>query len=711
MIGIEMKAFESQINLTLLDNIISFVIRTVNPARPQKDLLRQRCMFPFRGVSAQIFQEQYGFLYLGELLERYEERFGMPAADRRAIALALGYTRDIATKEMFVGSQRADFIQAVERAAEGDVYLTGALYLLHEGDSEGPAYEKRLTERQYARTEELVFAMSLFEPERALALFKAQLVLLLGPNRTMPVLENAGIFGWLVGRLSPLKKLLKPKEFAPVRALLALPVSFVRPGSKPYDCLKAYGYTPLEIAYANLAAVDGRWLDNGLNPFGLSAEKIAVQLFRTVLTQEEPLPADAYPQLTQAYEKHSKFEVKYCETHRLAEALKVGAQIRNAETMAWFIQRESVFHPAIDSFDIMDSKWDPLSAVLEAEKYQCLFENSLPDEITAADLERRIQRYDALTQGNYLDCYRRRDDGRRFSLLVSTGLIDLWAEFQDCLSEWETAPHSMMKHIRPYLEGVKTPQAFQFLRKFMPQYGYAGVKKFLDTYWPFDHRLWKTSTGSGNSVTLTLQRDFLNDDPEGRLLLLHWAEEYFFTIQPAHYLAFIQAVLEDEHTASLLPQEELRKLFDLLLAQSELPAYAANCLKQRYFTPEELQTDQEAKEAERLAAEQRKQDAEAAALREEYAQKADGTFQSIWKFIEHYYYHFTKITAARIIHEDLERQTAELGGTLSKEDAPYFLHLCARLLEYGAMDWAETMAHISKIKEVLDDAPDCDTAA
>ena len=711
MIGTEMRAFEAQINLTLLDNIISFVFRTVSPTPPQRKLLEQRCMFPIRAVSAQVFQEQYGFLYLGELLERYEERFGMPEADRRAIALALGYTRDIATKEMFVGSQRADFIQTVERAAQGDVYLTGALYLLSEGDSEGPAYEKRLTERQYARTEELVFAMSLFEPERALALSKAQLVLLLGPNRTMPVLENAGIFGWLVGRLSPLKKLLKSKEFAPVRALLTLPVSFVRPGSKPYDCLKAYGYTPLEIAYANLAAVDGRWLDNGLNPFGLSAEKIAVQLFRTVLTQEEPLPADVYPQLTQAYEKHSKFEIKYCETHKLADTLKTGVRIGSAETMAWFIQRDSVFHPAVDSFDVLEAKWDSLANTLKDDDYRHLFENSLTDQMSGAELKDRIARYDALTQGSYLDFYRKHQNGRRFSLLVNADLFDLWAEFQNSRPGQDTAAPGMMDYIRAYLEGVRTPQAFRFLQKFMPQYGCTGLNElFCGHGREFDHQLWTANSYSGVSVTLTLQREFLADDPAGQLLLLHWAEEYFFTVKPAHYLAFIQAALENERATGLLPQEELRKLFDLLLTQSTLSAYDANSLKQRYFTPEELQADQKARDAEELAEKRQKQDAEILALREEYAQKADGTFQSVWKFIERYYYRFTKTAAARIIHEDLDRQITETGGALTQKDAPYFLCLCARLLEYGAMDWAEALAHISKIKEVLDDDPGRDTA-
>lgn len=394
----EIKALAAQINLTLMDDIISFVVQTVDATYQQKQQLTQRCMFPIKGTSAGLFQERYGFMYLGELLERYEEHFGMSDPDLRAITLALGYTREIVTKDMFVGDQKVNFVQDVKRAASGDIYLIGALYLLNQGDVDGPAYEDQLIEYQYTKTEELIFVMSLFgDTEKAISRFKAQLISLLGSNRTIPVLENTKIFGWLVAKLVPLKQLLKAKEFAVIRALLALPTSFVRPESRPYDWLTASGYQPLEIAYANMLAVCDRWLNNGLNPFKLSAEKIAVNLFRTVLSQEEALPAAVYLRLFEIYTKYSRFEVKYCETHSLSDTLKGDIRIKNAETMAWFIKRESLSHPAVDSFDVLESKWDVLTTSLDPDDYRYLFENSLSAEMSCAELRDRIARYDTLT--------------------------------------------------------------------------------------------------------------------------------------------------------------------------------------------------------------------------------------------------------------------------------------------------------------------------
>ena len=71
----EMKAFEEQINLSLLSDIIAFVVDTIKADYTQKENLRRRCILLNYDVKSEDFQKKYGFLYLGELLERYEERY------------------------------------------------------------------------------------------------------------------------------------------------------------------------------------------------------------------------------------------------------------------------------------------------------------------------------------------------------------------------------------------------------------------------------------------------------------------------------------------------------------------------------------------------------------------------------------------------------------------------------------------------------------
>ena len=148
--SLELTAYRSAVNLPLLNDIIAF-IRDASEASPGKRAaLRRNCVFLDASASGGAFQEKYGFLYLGELLERYEERFGMSARDFRAIALALAYAKDLTDDSMFVGPQRRNFLQRVKSGADGDIYLTGALYLLEEN----PELESKLTEGP-ASTEEL----------------------------------------------------------------------------------------------------------------------------------------------------------------------------------------------------------------------------------------------------------------------------------------------------------------------------------------------------------------------------------------------------------------------------------------------------------------------------------------------------------------------------------------------------------------------------
>ena len=83
---------------------------------------------------------------------------------------------------MFVGNQRNDFIQKLRRTAGTDVYLQGALYLL-----ETDAFRRRtrldeLAAREYARTEEALFVLSLFnDPETGYQAMRPQLTRLFGP--------------------------------------------------------------------------------------------------------------------------------------------------------------------------------------------------------------------------------------------------------------------------------------------------------------------------------------------------------------------------------------------------------------------------------------------------------------------------------------------------------------------------------------------------
>ena len=88
----ELQDYAAKIDLPLFDSIVAFVLDTAEATSAQRAELRRQCPFLPGQADGSAFQEKYGFLYLGELLERYEERFGMTVQELRAIALALAYS-------------------------------------------------------------------------------------------------------------------------------------------------------------------------------------------------------------------------------------------------------------------------------------------------------------------------------------------------------------------------------------------------------------------------------------------------------------------------------------------------------------------------------------------------------------------------------------------------------------------------------------------
>lgn len=696
----ELHVYGAKINLPLFNHIVAFVLDTAEATRTQRADLRRQCPF-LTQASGEAFQEKYGFLYLGELLERYEERFGMALPDLRAIALALAYTRNLTTPEMFVGPQRADFLREVRRAAGGDIYLSGALYLLDEGRDGATDRELELTGAEYRSTEDLLFVLGLFrDRERAFLHFKPQLLRLLGKGRTMPILGNTTALNWLVAWLTPRLKAARGKDLALFRALCTLPVSHVKPGGKPHDALLAHGWTPLEIAYANMMAVLSQAVDGALQKDSIVSEKIAVTLFHEALSCDAPLTRETYDQLTPVYRLYERFSIKCYGFEGLRQALEEGTRIQNAGAFLWFSSLVSIYSPLFSGFDIMDSKWDSLADALEPDKYIPLFEECLDGDMTQAEIQLRLDRYRELTGKDYTGIYWGGSRGRRFGLLVDQGILDPWSLFRDSLTEdGQVDKPEMIAHVWEYARSVKTPQAYRFMEKFFSEYGVGDLEQFFG----YHHRdfldgLTKRGNYGSGPMALTLRRDYLDDG--GHRQLLQWLEEYMFAYQPDKYLELPVAILRDEFAAGLFTAEEQRELFDLAAENPGTHQGILNELKRRYLTKDELQARRDAEAAARVEAEQRQREALAQEIRDKYAELLDGTFQSAVKFLDEYkYYRDKRPIACRVLREHLDGLLEALDYALDSREATRFLYVCDKLVQEKAMGFSEAQSCIMKVKE------------
>lgn len=696
----ELHAYGTKINLPLFNSIVAFVLDTAEATRAQRSELRLQCPF-LTTASGEAFQEKYGFLYLGELLERYGERFGMTVPDLRAIALALAYTRGLTTPEMFVGPQRDNFLRNIRKAAGSDVYLSGALYLLDENRDGATVRELELTGREYDSTEDLLFVLGLFgDPQRAFLHFKPQLLRLLGGERTMPVLGNVTALNWLIAWLTPLIKTARGKDMALFRALCALPTSHVKPGGKPHGALLEHGWTPLEIAYANMMAVLSQPVDGALQKDSIVSEKIAVTLFREALASDAPLTRETYDQLVPVYRLYERFAIKCYGCEGLLQALEGDARVQNAGTFSWFTTLAGIYSPVFSAFDIMDGKWDSLAHALEPDKYVPLFESCLDDGMAQEEIQRRLDRYRELTGKDYADIYWGSSRGRRFGLLADKGILDPWDLFRDSLGEdGQVAKPEMISHIWEYVRGLRSPQAFRFFGEFFSTYGIGGLEKFFGYHYrDFCEALIKRGHFSNDPMILDLRRDYLDDG--GRRQLLQWLEEYMFTYQPEKYLELPIAILRDEAVAALFPAGEQREMFDLVAKDPGTHQGILNELKRRYLTEDELQAERDAAAAARQQAEQRQKEELALEIRDKYSELSDGTLQSAVKFLDEYkYYRDKRPIACRVLREHLDGLLEARDYVLDSREAARFLYICNKLVREKALGFTEAQNYITNVKE------------
>ena len=712
----EMTAFVDQINLTLLNDIIAFVADTAKADYTQKRIIENRCMLLSYEAKSSEFQQKYGFLYLGELLERYESRFGMSDRDRRAIALALGYTKHIVTNEMFVGNQRDAFLRELSRNAGGDIYLTGALYLLNEGQSSETDWLDRLYDLGQGKVEELIFAMSVLPDfEQAFLHYKEQLIYLLGHGRTMALQDNMRILSWLIANLRPVLKAMRGSDLALLRALCALPVSFVKEESKHHKTLLEHGYTPFEIAYANIMAVRCRAEPDTLSANSIVTEKIVIDLFKRALIQKETFSPEMYTLFSELFIQYKEFPIRCYGYSGLLEALEAdNVTIQNAYTFIWCSKFAPVENPLFAEFDILDHKWDSLGTGLPEDKYLALFENGLNSDMTKVELQRHIDRYDAVTGSSYLALYRQESDCRKFSLLVEIGILDLWTEFQASINEdGAICLPEMIWRIKKYVYGFKTVQAFRFFDKLLGQYGLDESQRYFSArhgYGTFFDGLIKLDSSNTKVYSINLERDYLKDDTQGALILLYWLEEYLFQYQPSAYISFICILLQDKTASGLIPQSTLRTLFDLVIDDAGLNYHEVAHLKEQYWTPEELQAEAAGKEAAAMKKMQERKIKLYQDMQNQYSNETDGTLATLYKFLTKQRYNDEEETfAEQIVCDNLPQLLCKKEFTLDTREANQFLQLCTILVCKERMHFTEVQNYISQIKEVAINGAECNT--
>ncbi len=691
----EYEAFEKEINIKLFNDIVSLIMETTNvDYNSTLNELKQKHIWFQRTINNTI-QEEYGFKYFGELLERYEQRIGTNIKDIRAIALALAYSKSLITKEMITGTQLVDFINKVKRMSEKDIYLKGALYL-YDQNKYYNLFEE-IIHQELNKTEDVVFAISLFNDiNNGFQVLQEQLESLIGKNRTISVMENAGIYNWIIKNLYSVIKSNRKKGIELIKTIVKIPTGLIKEDSKVYNILIDNKYTKEEIAFLNYRLIYYQSIPN-IVKIGNSIveEKIAINFCKKILNSENTYTDDVYELIMTMLDEYRRFQIKYLGYKGLKEAIVNSIDIKNPKV---FIKFYEILDYHIYSFDILNEEWNIVQQKFDSNTYRYLFDNYLQsNDYTKEQLKERINKYDELSNMPYIDSFNIYDWHREgiYLKLVTKEIIDLqlyFEKYRDYKKNKDPKENKMdFEHTRSFIHGINNKQAFLFLRYLLNLKEYS-IGKVNDFGFRLDE-LFTNRHGYSSyyySSELNIKRKFLS--PEENKELLMCLEEYIFNVKPDDYIGFVSALLDNNFVDEVFTKEELRKLY---FASIEIDDESSDNkrLREKYLSKKELaiieKEEREAEEKEKLMKKLEKENN----LIEEFKAIENKTFESIYKFGDKYsWWHEEKEVCCRIIIEYLNENIQN--HKFVSEELIYFNKICNLLLK------SETI-NIEKAKEFI----------
>ena len=307
---IENEAFEKKVNIELCNKLINYIIKiSANDYRSTLKNISDKCIW-FKSLNNVDMQKDFQVKYLGELLERYEEKIGDNINDIRAIALALGFTTESITTNMIVGNQLVNFITKINTMAKDDIYLQGALYLYNNKKNE--QYKTNLLKNHYLETEDLIFVLSLFDDiEKIYTLLRDQIIELLGKKRTIGVINNIKLYSWFINRFYSIIKKDRKKDAAILKSLLILPTQLIKSNNSNYTILISNNYKEEEILYLNYGFLYYSLIPKTVRMGNsITEERIAINLCKTLLDSEYSCEESLYKLIDSILKKYEHLDIK-----------------------------------------------------------------------------------------------------------------------------------------------------------------------------------------------------------------------------------------------------------------------------------------------------------------------------------------------------------------------------------------------------------------
>ena len=690
------SAYQEVIDLTLYHAFVELIVQTAqdDEARILYRQLKTRQIWQ-KDQNVSGYFETYNLRYPGEVLERFEEKLGADMRILRALALALGYTRQCQADTMFVGNQRNDFIQKLRRTAGTDVYLQGALYLL---ETDAPQRRARLDElaaREYARTEEALFVLSLFDdPEAGYQAMRPQLTRLFGPDRTLSLEWDFGVLEWFIRFYAEEAKRYRGKTDLVVRTLLKLPYMNMKPDSREFSILLTAGYSMEEITLANSLAVWADRIPGRLSSKGITAEKIAAACVRMLLNCPDGQPEEIYAYIGWLFLVYQKFEVKYEGYQDLWAAIQTGLAPTAPRTILWMNQEIKKQFPY--RFDVFDPRYDILASGLSKGEYAELFTEQMLRSRAAIPLRRWLTRYQALTGAEYIEYFNERHwhTLRSFALLVERKEIDLWQFFEQH-KEDGTRAHPL-ELLQEYALKISSWRCFRFAQKLFSQYTFSQLQEIFGDNFYFHQKFVKKESYYNKKVqSFSMVRPFLTAEQHRQLY--DWIDASLFQTEPEYYDSFVLCALKAPVIQRIYDKPLLASVLRQLLTHDACGGYEVNQLKERFYSKEEMEADRKATAEQEEQEKERQWQQQVMKCQEKLASCYNGSAESLIQFMHGYHFGEIRKAALGMVYEKLLEWPAGCAQTLEAAEMWKFFELCGSLVMYEPRPRREILTMVQTI--------------
>ena len=652
-------------------------------------------------------EDAYTFQYPGEMLERYKEKIGDSIQIRRALAFALVTMSDFYEAQMYVGAQYENFLKRIEREAETDIYLAGAMYFLTSSKKKKELYHERIKNYAYKELAECMCILFLGKGEKEIwEILKELVCSFFEKEREVNIFQNTEMYIWFFRAYETEIKKERKKIFSRLKLLIKMQHTHVKERSELLQQMQKAGYQKEEIFYLNLRMLKAAKEDRIETVSQITWERASESFCAFICNQKKSYPKEIYKFCGELLKEHFVYGIKIGGYNGILEAMRYQVTVKNSKVYALLYPYagKQQANPKWFFIPLCKTQAKEILLFLGKKDFDKQIRETLYNEtFTEQELREYLNMYRGLTKVDYIQQMLQEENYQNhniFETFAEKNFLDPRQIIKELLtkgegkviSEWEEPEKKKYGYILSYIEDLDTDLKFQTAKllldnRSMEEIRKEGKRNFLWKSVGIQEFYYRREYDKMNFLKLHLQ-------PNQVLQLFFWIEESVYRFQPQKYFAFLLKVLEKEENLIWLPKEQAQEFWKKLM---ELGIEEAGSKKFRMLYMEKEEREKFYKEQEEAAkqkkvAELEKQTKEA--YQHFWKLQQEKTAEEIFWKIDSLFYSYQKEAYIKATVQFLKKYLEKVGWKLPKAAIWEYLKL---LLNLGKKEGIE----IATIKEWL----------